>query len=235
MLGGNVIIMSPKKFWNGLLHCLSLILIFLLSIYVCWNIIALFEPYLLKIIANSSGIDSKIAKDIFAWLSRILDTIIGLIITAIVKIKIDEWQSYPCVLIAPRQTQGKGVSGIKKETNLLHSPKIMIGEKKAEYRIIYATITNVGKVQISKCQINKQPFLSLFVCQETKNFVFVLYDLFDGASEKEYIFPYELWDEKDRKYSGLYSMKVNISNCKVTFSKHKKLKKVFVKNALSDL
>lgn len=227
--------MSLRKFLNGLLYCVSLIIVFLLSIYLFRNIIVFLEPYLLKIVVKEPDIDTKIVKDIFAWVSRIFDAIISLIITAIVKIKIDERQNYPCVLIAPRQTQGKGISGAKKDTNLSYSPKIIIGEKKAEYRTIYATITNTGKVQVSKCHINKQPFLSLLGCHETKNFVFILYDSFDETNEKEYIIPYELWDEKERKYSGLYRMKVNINNGNVTFYIYKKLKKVYVKNALSNL
>lgn len=227
--------MSLRKFLNGLLHCVSLIIVFLLSICAFWNIIVCFEPYLLKIVAKESDIDTKIVKDVFAWASRIFDTIISLIITAIVKIKIDERQSYPCVLIAPRQTQGKGISGVKKDTNLSYSPKIVIGEKRAEYRTIYTTLTNIGKVQISKCHINKQPLLSLLSCHETKNFVFILYDSFDETNEKEYILPYELWDEKGKKYFGQYCMKVNINNCNVTFSIYEKLRKVYEKNALSNL
>lgn len=227
--------MSLRKFLDVLLHCVFLIIVFLLSIYVFWNIIVYLEPYLLKIVTKESDGDTKIVKDIFAWASKIIDTIMSLIITTIVKMKIDERQSYPCVLIEPRQTQGKGISGVKKDTNLSYHPKIIIGEKKAEYRTIYATITNTGKVQISKCQINKQPFLSLFGCHERKNFVFILYDSFDETNEKEYIIPYELWDEKERKYSGLYCMKININNGNVTFNTYKKLRKVNVKSAISNL
>lgn len=223
--------MSLRKFLNGLLYCVSLIIVFLLSIFLFWNIIAFLEPYLLKITTKVSDIDVKIVKDIFTWASGIFDAIISLIITSIVKIKIDERQSYPCVLIAPRQMQGKGISGVKKNTNLLYSPKIIIGEKKTEYRTIHATITNMGKVDISKCHINTQPLLSFLGCHKTTNLVFVLYDSFDEADEKEYILPYELWDEKGRKYSGLYCMKVNINNCDVTFYAYKKLRKEHTKSA----
>lgn len=201
-----------KRYGKKLIQGCMIVLIFLVFCISFWVLTHLLRPIFINIIINNGGDEVLIEEieKIFSYAVGLADMCLSLLVTALANSKIDSWLNTPQILITPRRTQQQNVSGIKKDTHISYKPKIEIGIKQEEYRIVYAKVINVGKTLISSCSIEGETVAFLLDTNQNTDLYLILYDSTNSLQDlnKIYSLTYSIQDVKNRIYTGIYQMRI---------------------------
>lgn len=184
-----------------------------------------------EVIVNYIVDKKEIANEIntfFPYVAGLIDLCITTLVAAWIQAKIDIRINAPQILIVADQVRQYNISGMKKNKTSHYSPKVFLGESQARYRVVYATLKNVGKGIMSECIINKQNiYVSLDpgACSKLYLLLYIPSEGDESNVKSTFRLPYAIRDINNNSYVGEYIMQIDLSNCQAMFHSHKKIKR----------
>lgn len=228
---------------NILLWFLRIIVLFAL-IFVFWNALDHFRPYLLGLISefiipeSSENENTKnvIVSALLGTFSLAISTASTVFITKFVESLFTPIENVPKVLITCPQHKDQNLSGRRLRHDCDQRLCINVGNEQNPFRIVYAQVKNTGENVVLEVSINKQVIASVLERGESKKFFFIVHEPINNAPNvSNYEFMYSVRNDRSDIYVGKYRMTVDRSLSKATFCLRKKSKRSMLKNALSNL
>lgn len=216
--------MSKEPVKTRLIRCGVVLLLFSILVVVLGFLLWGIKPHVISYITKHFSKDEDSINLFFNGIAILTDLILGAIFTAWLKKYIELWLNPLEITICADQSVRESVSGVQSEVSSAIHPRIVVGRKSRQLRIVHANIVNTGNRNIAQCIIEGQTADDLFLRpNDERKLYFLVEDLEENTdSEVTYYLSYSLLDNYGLLYTGQYQLVLNLHTHQAMFRKNKK-------------